>query len=308
MMEDNEDNIVSSQIAYHYGNEVVLLGYASGIAANNSDCGLGPMYLYQHAELFKNCQVRTRWGKILQHNFKKSQDKLKAIIKLNKELAQWTQYYAQIRQKFCALAGDHASAIGTWSGVANAYRKQGDIGLIWIDAHMDSHTPETSESGNIHGMPISHLLGYGIPGLKYILDENPKLKPANICLIGTRSYETGEKKFLEKLNVKIFFMQDIEKLGLDKVFKQALMHVSNHTCGYGITLDLDAIDPTDAPGVGCLEKGGLNAKELIVTLRTNKSDHPLIGLEIAEYNPLLDQQQRTAQLIPQFIDAIYYKG
>lgn len=284
-----------------------IISYASGIAANNIDCGLGPLYLHQHQHnLFKDTTFSASWQKALVPEITSTPLDLPAIVtKLNTELALSVNNSINNQQKFCVLGGDHSCAIGTWSGVAYAYRKQGDIGLIWIDAHMDSHTPETTPSGNIHGMPAALLLGYGIKNLAQILDNYPKLKPENLCFIGIRSYEEGEASLLKKLGVQVFYMEDIQKHGLRQIFKKALMHVNKNTCGFGLTIDLDAIDPLEAPGVGCRETGGMSAEDLIHTLNSAQANFPFVGLEITEYNPLKDEHQKTAKLVPALMEAVY---
>lgn len=289
-------------------NSIAIIGWASGIAANNPDCGLGPIYMHSHAGLFKNFSKDIHWEALIQPKLSPNENTTKSVSELNLQLAEQTEKLSRAQQPFCVISGDHSSAIGTWSGVAHAHRKQGDIGLIWIDAHMDSHTPETSSTGNIHGMPIAHLLGHGIKSLKELLDKKAKLKPENICLIGIRSYEFGEAKLLEDLGVKVFFMEDIEKYGVDAIVQEALEHVNKNTCAFGISIDLDAFDPSEAPGVGCREQGGLKAQDLIKTLKSNKAKFPFVGLEISEYNPLRDEQQKTAKLIIDLMDAVYGKS
>ena len=291
-------------------NAVAIMGYASGIAANNNDCGLGPLYLNHHKhQLFAKSSTPLEWHALLepQINTETSDAINKEVLRLNTELATSIEQLVQTHKKICVFAGDHSSAIGTWSGFAHAYRSQGDIGLIWIDAHMDSHTPETSDSGNIHGMPAAVLLGHGNKKLIEILDKNPKLKPENICFIGIRSYEKGEAALLDKLGVKVFFIKDIQEQGLTNVWQQALTHVSKNTCAIGLTIDLDAIDPNDAPGVGCREDNGIPAEMLLNTLTSAQVNLPFVGLEITEYNPILDHHQKTAKLIAKLLEAVYGK-
>lgn len=285
-----------------------IISYASGIAANNIDCGLGPLYLQQHQHnVFKDNSFSLNWQKPVEAKIssKTLANLPKLITELNTELAQQVANSIYSAQRFCVFGGDHSCAIGTWSGVAHAYRKKGDIGLIWIDAHMDSHTPETSPTGNIHGMPVAHLFGYGIKSLTQILDKNPKLKAENICFIGIRSYEEGEASLLTKLGVKVFFMEDIHQHGLRQILKMAIEHVSKNTCGLGLTIDLDAIDPSDAPGVGCRETGGIPAADLIHALTHAQVNFPFVGLEITEYNPLKDEHQKTAKLVAALMEAVY---
>ena len=203
------------------------------------------------------------------------------------------------------IGGDHSCAIGTWSAVAHANRLRGDIGLIWIDAHMDSHTYLTSVSQNIHGMPVASLLGEGDQSLSQILDSYPKLKPQNLCIIGLRSYEAGEAALLKRLGVKLFLMDDVRKRNFQTVFLEAWQQVSYTSCGVGLSIDMDGIDPFDAPGVGSPESDGLSGADLVSELTHFFLTHSLLGLEIAEFNPMMDQKGKTAQLLVDLIHATY---
>jgi arginase len=203
---------------------------------------------------------------------------------------------------FCVVAGDHSSAIGTWSGVYDAIHQQGDLGLIWIDAHMDAHTPETSPSGNIHGMPLACLLGYGYKNLISILQNAPKLKPENICLIGVRSFEEGEENLLKNLGVKVYFMDEVQSRGFKSVMQEATHHVKKNTAKFGVTIDIDAIDPIEAPGVDVPEPNGIRINELREGFQEIINDKKLLGVEIVEFDPHLDINQQTEKLVVSLIE------
>jgi arginase len=283
-----------------------LVGYASGIAANNVDTGLAPWYLKYHSELFQTLPFNVTWQEMITSvSLKRKKDALLEVSALNLQLAQQTALLAAAKEKFCVIGGDHSCAIGTWSGVASAFRKQGDIGLVWIDAHLDSHTPESSISHNIHGMPVAHLLGAGFPSLLSLLTEQSALKPENICLLGIRSYQTEEYQFLLNLGVKIIFMDEILREGIAKTLQSAFAYVARNTVGIGISIDLDSIDPKDAPGVGYREPNGIPGEQLLAALTNISPTIRLLGLEIAEYNPLRDEQQKTAKLLVEIIRAVY---
>lgn len=285
---------------------VKLLGYASGAAANNIDCALGPWYLYYHQELFTKLNTKVEWDNIFEATSVERGLNVMPVVKdLSLQLGEAVAKFAAQDQKFCVLGGDHSSAIGTWSGYAHAKRNFGDIGLIWIDAHMDCHTPYTSETKNIHGMPLAHLLGHGDKQLISILDDKPALKPENLCLIGARSYESGEAKLLKSLGVKIFFIDEVHKLGITEVLRQAYQRVSENTYAVGISLDLDGVDPLDAPGVGCPADNGIKGSELVSALRTEINVHNIMAAEIVEYNPIKDIGGKTAKLAIELFDAIY---
>ena len=188
------------------------------------------------------------------------------------------------------LGGDHSCAIATWSGVYDNLKKQGDdLGLIWVDAHMDSHRPETSETGNIHGMPVSHLLGYGYDDLKKILNDEPKLKPENIVFFGIRSYETPEEELLKSLGVKIYYQQDLDNDNFEDLFLSEFDRLVKVTNGnVGISFDLDALDPVKMDAVGTPVAGGICPEVFYETI-AKINYHNLICFEVAEYNPMLDK-------------------
>jgi len=196
------------------------------------------------------------------------------------------------------IGGDHAMAIGTWSGVVLALHAAKQFGLIWVDAHMDSHTTETTPSMAIHGMPLAALLGYGEKALTSVCDITPKLDPKNVVLIGVRSYESGEAELLKQLNVKIYFMEEVKKRGFADVLKEAIAIVSNNTLGFGVSIDLDAFDPAIAPGVGSPENDGIIVLSDIKEAFNYLLHQPALkALEIAEYNPTRDIDNRTVDLV-----------
>lgn len=188
------------------------------------------------------------------------------------------------------LGGDHTCAIGTWRGVAQA---RGNIGLLWIDAHLDAHTPESSDSGRLHGMPLACLLGEGPAALT---GPAPAVSPHHVAVVGVRSFEPEEAARLAGLGVRVFSMAEIDERGLAAVLKDARDIVARGTAGYGITLDLDALDPRDAPGVGVPVAGGLRSADLLAALTSLRDDPELLALEIAEYDPLYDDCGITARI------------
>lgn len=195
------------------------------------------------------------------------------------------------------IGGDHSCAIGTWSGAHGVLREQGRLGLLWIDAHMDSHTFRTSPSRALHGMPLACLLGHGDPRLTRIDGPEPKLLPADVCLLGVRSFEWGEAALLKNLGVRIYFMDEIRRRGLAEVFAEAWEQVSRETVACGVSIDLDALDPQEEPGVGSPVAGGLHRDELAAALRALHGDARLRALEIVEYNPYADRDFVTARAI-----------
>jgi arginase len=165
---------------------------------------------------------------------------------------------------------------------------------------------ETSLTKNIHGMPVAHLLGFGNKELCSIGDAYPKIKAENLCLVGIRSFEDEEKKLLDKLGVRIFYDTEVQKRGIGKCMSEAIKLVSKNTCGYGISIDLDAFCATDAPGVGTPEIGGIKAAEFIDFWQDNPNVGKLLVVEIAEFMPHKDDMsKRTQRLIFDIIESIY---
>jgi arginase len=282
-----------------------LLGYACGVASADPGTAEGPLVLQNSAYLAELSQrFDLRWEPLVKSLKGHTETKLTATAAACSDLAKLTARVVREGLFFNVFGGDHSSAIGTWSGVANAKRDEGDIGLIWVDAHMDSHVPETSSTGNIHGMPVACLLGYGSKSLTEIMDSQPKLKPENLCLIGIRSYEPGEAALLKKLNVKVFFMDDINSRGLNAIMAEAIAIVTKNTIGYGISIDIDSMDPEDAPGTGVAEANGIRADDLCAALTLLQNDARLLGAEIVEFDPRRDRDQITEKLIPRIMEAI----
>jgi len=195
------------------------------------------------------------------------------------------------------IGGDHSVAVGTWAGVTSHFQALQEFGLIWIDAHMDAHTMETSPSKTYHGMPLAVLLGFGEPSLVNILSKMPIFCPQHVCLIGVRSYEEGEAVLLKRLGVRIYFMHEVEERGFKTILQEALQLVKKGTKGFGLSIDLDAFDPEDAPGVGSPELHGLKAKEVLPALSMIQNDPSFKALEIVEYNPDRDKDSKTILLM-----------
>lgn len=276
-----------------------LISYAVGIAGADPASAEGPLLMQRSP--FLTSLSNLHWDLTL-HPETESPKKA-IVLKACEALAQKTCSLTKSNDFFIVLGGDHSCAIGTWSGVAKA-KAPNHIGLIWIDAHMDSHTPNTSVTGNIHGMPLAALLGYGDESFTHLLSAGPKLLPENICLIGVRSYERGEAELLKSLNVRIFYMDEIEQRGFTAVFQEAVAIVSRNTTGFGISFDLDSIDPSQAPGTGVAEPNGLAAESVCVAFGKITSHSNLLGVEIVEFDPKRDKNQLTEKLIAKLISAL----
>jgi arginase len=196
------------------------------------------------------------------------------------------------------LGGDHSLAAGTVSGVAEFYRRRKQkIGLIWMDAHPDINTPETSPSGNVHGMPLAALVGLGPEPLAKLFGHAPKVAPENVALIGIRDIDAAELDNLRQAGLThIYTMRDIDERGMRAVMEEALQAAGNGTAGYHVSLDMDWIDPEDAPGVGTPVRGGATYREAHLAMEILADNGRLLGLEIVEVNPVIDEHNRTAEL------------
>lgn len=283
--------------------KIQIIGYASCYGAQDQRCDTGPITLQnlQLIEQLNNANFDAQWSPNItpSHTPHSATDTLAVIVDNCKALAKQTRSAVEQHKKIIVIGGDHSSAIGTWSGVHAALiaeKPSAQLGLIWIDAHMDSHTMASSKSGAIHGMPVASLLGHGDLALRYIESNHSKLQPQNLCLVGIRSFEAAEAQLLEKHGVKVFFMRDIHEHGLAKILALAKTHVTKHSDKYGISLDLDAIDPDDAPGVGSRENHGISGKILIKSLKSIDFNDNFIGLEVSELNSNRDYVDKTARL------------
>jgi ornithine--oxo-acid transaminase len=200
------------------------------------------------------------------------------------------------------LGGDHAIAAGTWRGVARALAPRGPLGLIWIDAHLDSHTPDSTQSGNIHGMPLAALLGFGAVEMAGL--PGPHLAPNHVCVVGARSWEAAELELLTRLGVRIFGMDEVRRRGLSTVLCEAMTVARRGTAGFGVSIDLDALDPAVVSGTTCPEPGGLDPQELADTLHALRACADLVALEIVEYMPKSDPHGHTAHWIAELAEAV----
>ncbi|MPY70427.1 MAG: arginase [Alphaproteobacteria bacterium] len=281
---------------------VALIGVACGLGARDSGCGDGPAALRAfglHRRL-ADAGIGLLKDRTLAVAGLAGADAVADICRL---VARLTADAVAANARFAVVGGDHSCAAGSWAGAADALAARGPLGLIWVDAHMDSHTPETTPSGTLHGMPVAALLGCGGAALTGIARRVPALDPAHLCLVGVRSFEPEEPALLDSLGVRVFRMEDIRRLGLAAVIREASAIALDGTAGAGISIDLDAIDPGAAPGVGSPVPGGLDAGELVDAMARIGRDPRFIGCEIAEYNPALDDGCRTAEIAVRLLEA-----
>ncbi|MEW6590004.1 MAG: arginase [Pseudomonadota bacterium] len=283
---------------------VVVIGAASGAGAPDPATAEGPDAL-RHYRVFHDAPLQhVEWEAILRVPRALRGTPLQAVASLCARLAAEVDSVLQAGRFPLVVGGDHACAIGTWSGVHRARAAAGPVGLIWIDAHMDSHTFATTPSGRIHGMPLAALLGHGDAALTGIDGPEAKLLPEHVCLIGVRSYEAGEAALLRQLGVRVFDMGTVRQRGLAAVFDEALAIVKAGTAGFGVSVDLDALDPEEEPGVGTPVPGGLRRAELATALAQLAGDPDFVAMEIVEYNPKRDRRHATADAAGALVDAI----
>jgi arginase len=233
---------------------------------------------------------------------------LDAVARLCRKLAARVEQSVARGRRFVVFGGDHSCAIGTWSGAHNGLPIDARLGLVWFDAHMDAHTPATTPSGRLHGMPLAVLMGHGPEELTGIARRGPALLPRNLCLVGVRSYEAGEAALLEKLGVRVIMMDEVRRRGLPSVTEEALAIARRGTEGFGISVDLDVLDPTEAPGVGSRVAGGMQGEDLARALKLLHGAPDLLGIELAEYNPLLDRTFKTEDQLRHLLAAALTNG
>jgi len=281
------------------GRRTVVVGVANGYGAGDPACQDGPEVLRALRFLSDLEEARNsfHWDEPIRLAELLAGEALDAVENIASQLADRVGQHLQRGDFPLVIGGDHSCAIGTWSGVRRGLGAEARLGLIWIDAHMDSHTFGTSPSRNIHGMPLACLLGYGDRRLTGIAGAGAKLLPGDVCLIGVRSFESEEAALLRKLGVRIYFMDEVGRRGLHDVFAEARRLVRRQTAGYGISIDMDALDPVEEPGVGTPVPGGLLRADLTAALVLAHGDEKLLALEIVEYNPYRDEHFVTARAI-----------
>jgi arginase len=219
------------------------------------------------------------------------------IAKTCAKLAAMVESIAEAGKFPLVLGGDHSVAAGTVSGMSDTFRKQGGkLGIIWIDAHADMNTPESSPSGNVHGMPLACCIGIGPEELTHIFDYAPKVEGRNVALIGLRDVDERERQMVRESGVMAFTMRDIDERGLRQIMHEAIRLASEGTCGCHLSLDMDAVDPDEAPGVGTPVRGGITYREAHLAMETICDSSRMVSMEIVEVNPVLDEANRTALL------------
>ncbi len=206
------------------------------------------------------------------------------------------------------LGGDHSIAIGSVSGLAAYHHKhEHRVGVIWFDAHGDMNTPETSPSGNIHGMPFAAILGHGAPQLTQIGGFAPKVYPEDCVLIGARSVDPEEAVALKTSGIRVITMRELDERGMSAVMDEAMWLASRRTAGFHVTMDMDFVDPDFAPGVGTPVPGGPTYRESHLAMEKIADSGKMLSFELTEVNPVLDISNKTAELGVQLILSAFGK-
>ncbi|HEY3077833.1 MAG TPA: arginase [Burkholderiales bacterium] len=279
--------------------QVELIGAAWGLGGAEPGCAEAPAVLTPLViRELERCGVSLRAGPILSPSHTERRKQL-AVSKLCGLLASAVADSLQRGHLPCVLGGDHSCAGGTWTGVARCIK--GELGLVWIDAHMDAHTPRTSHTGRLHGMPLAWLLGE---------DDDPLyglatgvIEPRHVALIGVRSFEPEEQARLEHLGVRVIYMDEIRTRGIAAVLDEAVAIVTRGTAAFGISIDLDVVTPDEAPGVGTPVPDGVSGAELARALERIGGRPDLAAVELVEYSPRLDPTGRTGRVAIEILRA-----
>ncbi|WP_191559355.1 arginase [Metabacillus idriensis] len=227
---------------------------------------------------------------------------LKAVSEGNQKLSEQVDEAIQSGSFPLVLGGDHSIAIGTLAGVSKHYKS---LGVIWYDAHGDLNTSETSPSGNIHGMPLAVSIGLGDETLTKIGGYTPKVKPENIVIIGARSLDEGEKELIKERGIKVYTMHEIDRLGMTMVMEETIQYLKERTDGVHLSLDLDGLDPHDAPGVGTPVIGGISYRESHLAMEMLAESNLITSAEFVEVNPILDEKNKTATVAVALMGSLF---
>ena len=227
---------------------------------------------------------------------------LKEILKTNEVLAKRVNKILDNNNFPLILGGDHSMAIGTIAGIANHCKKNNKrLGVIWIDAHADMNTPETTPSGNIHGMPLAIALGLGDERLTNLFSFSPKVDPKNVVIIGARSIDLFERNNIKDLNVQVYTMTDVDKIGIHRIISRVLKQFKSDVDHIHVSFDVDSVEPTVVPGVGTPVPGGLSYREAHLLMETIADCGCMSSLEITEVNPILDNKNSTAEFTVELV-------
>jgi arginase len=233
-------------------------------------------------------------------------DLLPAIAEVCQRLAHHTAQAIRDGAAPLIVGGDHSLSVGSVAGAATALAERGErLGLIWLDAHGDLNTPETSPSGNVHGMPVAHLLGHGDVRLTGIATSPPAVLPAQVAIVGARDLDPAERRSAREWGIRIFTMREIDERGLRAVMADAIATASEGTAGFYLSCDADWVDPREAPGVGTAVRGGATFREAHLAMEMVADTQRMLGMDMVEINPVLDDHNRTAELCVHLVTSAF---
>ena len=285
---------------------VIVLGVPLDLGAGRRGVDMGPSAIRVaglHDKLDKLGLAHDDWGDVDVDNPGHRRDmdpKLKYLREIKHTCRHLSDRVEEIKLKQAipiVLGGDHSLAMGTVAGLAKFYRAQKQkLGLLWIDAHTDINTPDTTPSGNIHGMPLSHISGMGAPELTELAGFSPMVNPAHTVVIGVRSVDHKERENVRKAGITVFTMRDIDEHGMHDIMEKALKIVCKDTVGFHFSFDLDGCDPLIAPGVGTPVQGGLSYRESHLICESVADSGKMLAMDIVELNSTMDVRNQTAQL------------
>ncbi len=232
-----------------------------------------------------------------QHYGEKNAKYLEEIAETCKGLAETVRKTLEADLLPLVLGGDHSIAVGTTAGAAAYFHKQSKrVGMIWLDAHGDMNTPESSPSGNVHGMPLASIMGYGPPELTELAGVKPMVEPRSVAVVGVRDLDSKERRLMKESGVHVFTMRDIDERGMRDVMAEALRFAGDDTAGVAVSLDMDFVDPSDAPGVGTPVRGGVTYREAHLAMEMIADSRSMVSFELVEINPVIDLHNTTATL------------
>lgn len=232
--------------------------------------------------------------------------RLEAITAVCRELSERVAHTVRSGIVPLVLGGDHSLAAGSVAGTARALAERGErLGLIWLDAHADINTPDTSLSGNVHGMPVAHLLGLGNPVMASLAGSVPAVLPQHLVYVGLRDLDDAEKVRIHELGVRAFTMRDIDERGLRAVMNDAVAIATNGTGGVHVSCDADWVDPQEAPGVGTPVRGGATLREAHLAMEIIHDTGAMLAMDLVEINPILDSRNATAELAAELIASAF---
>lgn len=228
---------------------------------------------------------------------------LEEVIDVSTSLANRVHEAVSEKKFPLVFGGDHSIAIGTLAGLGEHYK---NLGVIWFDAHADLNTPETTPSGNIHGMPLAVSIGIGHERLVQIRNYAPKISSKNIIIIGARSVDPGERELIRDQGIKVYTMHEIDRLGMTRVMEDALAYIKGLSVdGLHLSLDLDGLDPLYTPGVGTPVPGGMTYRESHLAMEMVQESGMLTSAEFVEVNPILDEKNKTADVAVELIGSLF---